>query len=65
MNISFEPCAFDDFNHWEMVDKKCCKRILSLIKDISRNPYQGLGKPEALKHELQGYWSRRIDDDIA
>ena len=43
--------------------KKCYKRIVILIKDISRNPYQGLGKPEALKHELQGYWSRRIDDE--
>ena len=42
---------------------KCYNRIVSLIKDISRNPYQGLGKPEALKHELQGYWSRRIDDE--
>ena len=63
MNISFEPSAFDDFNQWAMVDKKCYKRIISLIKDISRNPFQGLGKPEALKYELQGYWSRRIDDE--
>ena len=63
MNISFEPSAFDDFNQWAMVDKKSYKRIISLIKDISRNPYQGLGKPEALKHELQGYWSWRIDDE--
>jgi len=46
-----------------MVDKKYYKRIISLIKDISRNPFQGLGKPEALKYELQGYWSRRIDDE--
>ncbi len=63
MNISFEPSAFDDFNQWAMVDKKSYKRIISLIKDIGRNPYQGLGKPEALKYELQGYWSRRIDDE--
>jgi len=63
MNISFEPSAFDDFNQWAMVDKKYYKRIISLIKDISRNPFQGLGKPEALKYELQGYWSRRIDDE--
>ena len=63
MNISFEPKAFDDFNQWALVDKKSYKRIISLIKDISRNPYQGLGKPEALKYELQGYWSRRIDDE--
>lgn len=63
MIISFESNAFDDFNQWAIADKKLYKRIVSLIKDISRNPYQGLGKPEALKHELQGYWSRRIDDE--
>ncbi|MSP27371.1 MAG: Txe/YoeB family addiction module toxin [Methylococcales bacterium] len=63
MIISFESSAFDDFNDWAMLDKKCHKRIVNLIKDSSRNPYQGLGKPEALKHELQGYWSRRIDDE--
>lgn len=63
MIISFESNAFDDFNQWAVADKKLYKRIVSLIKDISRNPYQGLGKPEALKHELQGYWSRRIDDE--
>jgi toxin YoeB len=63
MNISFEPDAFDDFTQWAQNDKKCYKRIVSLIKDISRNPYEGLGKPEALKYELQGYWSRRIDDE--
>lgn len=63
MIISFESSAFDDFNDWAMLDKKYHKRIVNLIKDISRNPYQGLGKPEALKHELQGYWSRRIDDE--
>ena len=63
MNISFEPKAFDDFSQWVLDDKKCYKRIISLIKDIVRNPYQGLGKPEALKYELQGFWSRRIDDE--
>ncbi|MDP3332501.1 MAG: Txe/YoeB family addiction module toxin [Methylococcaceae bacterium] len=63
MIISFEPSAFDDFNQWAIDDKKAYKRIVSLIKDISRSPYQGLGKPEALKYELQGYWSRRIDDE--
>ena len=63
MIISFEASAFDDFNEWAVLDKKIYKRIVSLIKDIIRNPYQGLGKPEALKYELQGYWSRRIDDE--
>ena len=63
MIISFEPTAFEDFNAWAMLDKKRYQRIVSLIKDIRRSPYQGLGKPEPLKHQLQGYWSRRIDDE--
>lgn len=63
MMISFEESAFEDFNHWSVLDKKLYQRIITLIKDIARNPYQGLGKPEALKHDLQGYWSRRIDDE--
>ncbi|EIC29210.1 MULTISPECIES: Txe/YoeB family addiction module toxin [Methylomicrobium] len=63
MIISFEATAFDDFNQWAIDDKKCHKRIVTLIKDICRNPYEGLGKPEPLKYELQGYWSRRIDDE--
>ena len=44
-------------------DKKLYKRLVSLIKETTRNPYTGLGKPESLKHELQGYWSRRINDE--
>lgn len=63
MIISFESSAFDDFNDWANVNKQYYKRIINLIKDIIRNPYQGLGKPEPLKYELQGYWSRRIDDE--
>jgi toxin YoeB len=63
MIVSFEPTAFDDFNDWASIDKKRHQRIITLIKDIRRNPYQGLGKPEALKYQLQGYWSRRIDDE--
>lgn len=52
MMISFEASAFDDFNEWATLDKKIYKRIVSLIKDIVRSPYEGLGKPEALKYEL-------------
>lgn len=63
MNISFEGGAFDDFNQWALEDRKIYKRIISLIKDISRSPYEGIGKPEALKYELEGYWSRRIDEE--
>lgn len=63
MIISLEESAFDDFNQWAVIYKKINQRIINLIKDISRNPYQGLGKPEALKYDLQGYWSRRINDE--
>lgn len=55
--------AFEDFNDWAIEDKKLHRRIIDLIKDIVRNPYTGLGKPEALKHQLRGYWSRRINDE--
>ncbi len=54
---------FEDFTGWAAEDKKLYKRLVSLIKETTRNPYTGLGKPEALKHELQGYWSRRINDE--
>lgn len=61
--IAFYKTAYDDFNEWEKTDKKLFKRIKELIKDISRNPFNGIGKPEPLKHELSGYWSRRINDE--
>ena len=54
--------AWDDYLYWQNQDKKILKRINQLIKDIERNGYDGIGKPEPLKHELQGFWSRRIDD---
>ena len=53
--------AWEEFEYWSKNDKKIFKRILELIKDIDRNGYTGIGKPEALKHDLSGYWSRRID----
>lgn len=59
--IAFEKSAFEDFTKWAVADKKIYKRITSLILDILRQPFTGLGKPEPLRHELQGYWSRRID----
>ncbi|WP_458699921.1 Txe/YoeB family addiction module toxin [Sulfurospirillum sp. 1307] len=58
--IIFESASFTDFTNWAVEDKKVYKKIISLIRDIDRNPFVGLGKPEALKHEFQGYWSRRI-----
>ena len=61
--IVFESSAFNDFNNWVKLDKKIYRKIVTLIKDIDRSPFNGLGKPEALKHDLQGYWSRRIDSE--
>jgi toxin YoeB len=60
--IAFEGNAFQDFTEWATTDKKIYKRIVELIKDILRQPFTGIGKPEPLKHELKGYWSRRIND---
>jgi toxin YoeB len=64
MKITFsdDNSAFEDFTAWALVDKNIYKKILSLIKDIKRNPTDGIGKPEPLKGNLQGYWSRRIDE---
>ena len=61
--IVFESSAFNDFNNWVKLDKKIYRKIVTLIKDIDRSPFTGLGKPEPLKHNLQGYWSRRIDGE--
>jgi toxin YoeB len=61
--IIFESNAFNDFTDWSTRDKKLYARIVQLIRDIQRSPFTGLGKPEPLRHELQGYWSRRIDDE--
>ena len=54
--------AWEDFEYWTNQDKKTLKRILKLLKDIDRNGYEGIGKPEPLTGDLSGYWSRRIDD---
>ena len=63
MKISFVDESWEDYLYWQKVDKKLLKRINNLIKDISRNPYDGIGKPEPLKHKYRGFWSRRIDDE--
>lgn len=54
--------AWEDYLYWQVQDKKTLKRINSLIKDAERNPFSGIGKPEPLKGNLSGFWSRRIDD---
>ncbi|MBM3128541.1 MAG: Txe/YoeB family addiction module toxin [Chloroflexi bacterium] len=61
--IAFLPVALDDFNQWTKDDKVIYARIARPIKDIDRSPFSGLGKPEPLKHDLQGLWSRRITDE--
>ena len=63
MIIAFEHKAFADFQSWAKQDKKIFNKISELIKDCSRTPFQGLGKPEPLKNELSGYWSRRITNE--
>ncbi|MGG6263902.1 Txe/YoeB family addiction module toxin [Leptolyngbya sp. AN03gr2] len=62
-NITFLPEAFEQFNNWAAQDKKIHRKIITLINDILREPFTGLGKPEPLKYELNGYWSRRITDE--
>ncbi|MBA3692372.1 MAG: Txe/YoeB family addiction module toxin [Acidobacteria bacterium] len=61
--ISFLPEAFKHFNLWSRENTKIHTRITELIKDIGRNPFSGIGKPEPLKYKLKGLWSRRITDE--
>lgn len=63
MQISFQPEAWEDFLYWQRVDKRRFKRITALIRDIQRSPFKGTGKPEPLKGNYAGYWSRRIDQE--
>ena len=60
MEILFLDQGWDDYLYWQGQDKKVLKKINSLLKDISRDPFNGIGCPEPLKHDLSGYWSRRI-----
>jgi toxin YoeB len=59
--IIFSKNAWEDYVYWQTEDKKTLKKINALIKDIQRTPYEGIGKPEPLKFDLAGFWSRRID----
>ncbi len=63
MKILFSDHSWEDYLYWQKTDKKMLIRVNELIKDIQRNKYQGLGKPEPLKHNLSGYWSRRINSE--
>ncbi len=55
--------SWEDYLYWQKVDKKILKKINELLKDITRHPFEGLGKPEPLKHKYKGLWSRRITDE--
>jgi len=61
VDLVFAPEAWEDYLYWQRTDAKIISRINLLLKEIMRNPYAGVGKPEPLKHALQGYWSRRIN----
>lgn len=63
MKLIFSDESWDDYQFWQQNNKKLVTRINQLIKDIKRNPFEGIGKPEPLKYELQGCWSRRIDNE--
>ena len=63
MVTTFTENAWEDYVYWQSIDKKIVKKINDLIKDIHRDPFDGIGKPEALKYDLSGYWSRRIDHE--
>ena len=63
MKIQFSENAWEDYLYWQKTDKSIVKRINGLIHDIQRSPFEGIGKPEPLKHALSGFWSRRINDE--
>jgi len=61
MNLLWTDEVWEDYLHWQSQDKKTLKRINQIVRDIQRLPYAGIGKPEPLKGDLSGWWSRRID----
>ena len=61
-NLKFTDESWTDYIYWQTQDRKTLKRINELIKDVQRDPFVGIGKPEPLKHSLSGFWSRRIDE---
>ena len=63
MKLLFADAAWDDYEHWLKTDRRMLDRINKLIREVQREPFTGVGKPEPLKHALAGYWSRRINDE--
>jgi toxin YoeB len=62
LRLSWSLAAWEDYNYWQGQDKKTLRRIKAVIRDTLRHPFDGIGKPEPLKENLSGFWSRRIDD---
>lgn len=63
MKLIFSDNAWEDYLYWKKTEKKILRRINTLINETKQNPFEGIGKPEPLKHALSGYWSRRITDE--
>ena len=63
MNVLFTEEGWDDYLYWQKTDKRVLRRVNELIKATQRTPFEGIGKPERLKHQFQGLWSRRITDE--
>ena len=63
MRITWTLTAWNDYQYWQSTDKKKLARINQLVKDSLRDPFKGIGNPEPLKYDLQGFWSRRIDGE--
>lgn len=63
MRLIFSELAWEDYLYWQRTDRKILQRINKLIEEVIRSPFEGIGRPEPLKHGLSGYWSRRITDE--
>jgi len=63
VKLVFAENAWEDYLHWQKTDRKVVLRTNALVRDIQRDPFHGIGKPEQLRHALSGYWSRRITDE--
>ena len=63
VKLIFSQDAWDDYLHWQKTDRRLLNRVNLLIREVLRSPFEGIGKPEPLKHGLAGYWSRRINDE--
>ena len=62
MSLLWTDDAWEDYMYWQSQDRKTLKRVNQIVRDIQRSPYEGIGKPEPLKGDLSGWWSRRIDE---